>query len=126
MAAQTFSAKEVAAELDTDPRTLRKFLREVIPADEHPGQGGRWVLGKADVNKLKKQFAGWGSKPKSEESDGEAKPKRASKRAKQVEAEEIEDEVVDLEAEEDLDFTDLEDPDLDDLDDLEEDEDEDE
>lgn len=52
---------EFAAELGTDARTARKFLRSITPADQHPGKGSRWVLegNKRELTKMKKQFSEW-------------------------------------------------------------------
>lgn len=52
---------DFAAELGTDSRTARKFLRNITPKDEQPGKGSRWDLpeGKREINKLKKQFSDW-------------------------------------------------------------------
>lgn len=51
------SAKEVAERLDTDPKTLRVFLRaNAIPKSE---ESGRYEFKAADVAKLKKQFTAW-------------------------------------------------------------------
>ena len=35
------TATELAAELETDSRTVRKFLRSVTARDPHPGKGSR-------------------------------------------------------------------------------------
>lgn len=110
--AQQLSAKEVALELKTDARTLRKFLREITPKDEQPGQGGRWTFTKGDVKKLSKQFTTWaekGAKAKAEAVEG-AVAKSKGKKAKDAEPEEI-DETVDI--------TDLDEPSEDELDEIE-------
>lgn len=111
MAATTLSAKEVARDLGTDARTFRKFLREVTPKEEQPGQGGRWTFTSKDVAKLKKQFGQWSDQAartkaakevKDKEKDDDAKkpssPTKGKKRAKLEEAEEIPsgDEPLDL------------------------------
>jgi hypothetical protein len=54
---------DAAAELATDPRTLRKFLRADARARgvETPGKGARWAL-KGDARSLaamKKRFIAW-------------------------------------------------------------------
>lgn len=56
MAAATFSAKDLAAECGTDGRTIRKFLRNYLPAEDQPGQGGRYAFTKGEVNKIAKAF----------------------------------------------------------------------
>lgn len=52
---------ELATELGTDGRTLRKFLRATTPKENHPGKGSRWVLegNKRDIARYQKQFAEW-------------------------------------------------------------------
>lgn len=52
----TINIQELSEALQTQPRTARKFLRSVTPADEQPGKGGRWQIEKAKVRSLKKQF----------------------------------------------------------------------
>lgn len=121
-AAPTLSAKEVARELGTDARTLRKFLREVTPKDDQPGQGGRWTFTKGEVTKIKKKFDKWGDggKIKAEKPEtlvAEAKPAKGKKGKKaQIE------EPTDVTDDEDIDFTDLDDPDEEEIEEEEEDE----
>jgi len=91
-AAQQLSAKEVALELKTDARTLRKFLREITPKDDQPGQGGRWSFTKGDVKKLTKQFETWaekGAKAKAEAVEGAVTKAKSKKAKKSEEPEEI-------------------------------------
>lgn len=57
---ETFSAKEVARQLDTDARTLRKFLRSSASPVDPPGQGGRYEFTAKQVKKVKKAFDSWG------------------------------------------------------------------
>lgn len=52
----TINVQELATELGTDPRTARKFLRNVTPADDQPGKGGRWAIEKKDIRSLKSKF----------------------------------------------------------------------
>lgn len=47
--------KELAAELGTDPKTCRKFLRSIT--DARAGKGGRWAIDSADLPALKERFA---------------------------------------------------------------------
>ena len=77
---------EFAAELGTDTRTARKFLRSITPADQHPGKGSRWVLegNKRELNKMRKQFADWSAA---------AEAKKAEAEKPTAEVEELEDEV---------------------------------
>ena len=61
MANSTLSAKELAAECDTDGRTIRKFLRACTRAAgvANPGKGQRWEIDRKDVRKLKAGFSKW-------------------------------------------------------------------
>lgn len=56
--ARTMTPKEVALELGTDARTLRKFLRTIETVDS-PGKGGRYAIEARKVNSLKKGFNAW-------------------------------------------------------------------
>ena len=53
------SASELATELKTDSRTVRKFLRSVTPKDAQPGKGSRWGIEKKQLRSLRSQFAKW-------------------------------------------------------------------
>ncbi len=53
----TINIATLATELDTDPRTARKFMRSVTPRDEQPGKGARWEIEKRTVASLRKKFA---------------------------------------------------------------------
>lgn len=53
------SPKELAAALDTDPKTVRKFLRQIIAEDNRPGKGSRWVLSADAVPALTTRFNDW-------------------------------------------------------------------
>jgi len=53
----TINIAELAIELDTDPRTARKFMRSITPAEGQPGKGGRWGIEKREVRSLKSKFA---------------------------------------------------------------------
>lgn len=121
--AQTFSAKEAAIECGTDARTLRKFLREFLPQEEQPGQGGRYSFTKGEITKFKKAFSTWSAKGKAATAD--APPAKKGKKAK-AEAPPVEE----LTEDELIDLADLDDPDDDELetteDDVEEELDEDE
>lgn len=56
MANATLSAKEIAAELSTTPRKVRKFLRS---QDSGVGRGNRYSVTSAQVKKMKKAFDAW-------------------------------------------------------------------
>jgi phage terminase Nu1 subunit (DNA packaging protein) len=53
------TASELATELDTDARTIRKFLRSVTPKENQPGKGSRWNFEKKSLRTLRKQFSTW-------------------------------------------------------------------
>jgi hypothetical protein len=61
----TITAKELANRLDTDPRTVRKFLRDNAKAQggevgkDTPGKGKRYAIEAREVASLKKGFAAW-------------------------------------------------------------------
>lgn len=52
------SSKAVAEHLDTEPRTLRRFLRD-DPTYRNAGSGGRYVFTERDLPTLEKRFAAW-------------------------------------------------------------------
>lgn len=57
--AQVLSPAELAVELESDARTIRKFLRSVTPKDEQPGKGSRWTIERRSLRTLRKQYAEW-------------------------------------------------------------------
>lgn len=59
--AQIMTPAQFAEMVDSDGRTVRKFLRSITPKDEQPGKGSRWSLPatKREVTKLQKQFTEW-------------------------------------------------------------------
>lgn len=60
MAATTLTTTEVAAELGTDPRTLRKFLRDSRGEGKAVvGKGARYSFEKREIRSLKSQFGKW-------------------------------------------------------------------
>lgn len=54
--AKTVTAKELAAEYGTDPRTVRKFLRK---QGLGVGQGARYSLDARTVRALRSKFSKW-------------------------------------------------------------------
>jgi len=52
--------KELAVELDTDPKTVRKFLRSLTP--DRAGKGGRWVIDANDLDAIKAKFADYSAR----------------------------------------------------------------
>lgn len=67
----TITINELATDLNSTPREVRKFLRAVTPADEQPGKGHRWQIEKRAVRGLKKQFAEHAAKPAKDNQEAE-------------------------------------------------------
>lgn len=85
--AEKFSAKEAAAQIGTDARTLRKFIRQGKDLPIAPvGQGNRYEFTAKEIKALKKQFLAWGG-GKVEE----ATPAKKEKKGKATEAPTIEE-----------------------------------
>jgi hypothetical protein len=63
---KTLTPKEIAVEFQTDPKTLRKFLRSITPKDDQPGKGSRWSVpaNAKSLTKLRSQFDAWEIKRK--------------------------------------------------------------
>ena len=84
---------EFAATVDSDGRTVRKFLRSITAKENQPGKGSRWELdgSKRSVTKLQKQFAEWSAK------QAEERAARAQKAAEDAAAavDEIDEESLD-------------------------------
>jgi hypothetical protein len=76
----TITVTDLATELNTDPRTARKFLRSITPADAQPGKGSRWAIEKREVRSLKSKFAKF---------EQAAQDARDAKRTPEVIAEEL-------------------------------------
>lgn len=59
----TLTTAEVATELATTPRTLRKFLRADARANDRadslPGKGSRYAIERRDLKGMKSRFAKW-------------------------------------------------------------------
>jgi hypothetical protein len=68
---------QLAAELGTDARTTRKFLRSITPREAQPGKGSRWEIAgtAASVRTMRKQFAAFTA------AQDEAKAKRNEAKA---------------------------------------------
>lgn len=83
------TTKDFAAEIGTDPKTLRKYLRDTTPRDQHPGKGSRWVLPgtKTALTAARKGFAKW------QKEQADAAAERAAKAAKDA-AQAVEDSEV--------------------------------
>jgi hypothetical protein len=112
MPTTNLSAKDLATQCDTDPKTLRKFLREHLRAQEveTPGQGGRYNFTPKEGKALAKAFKAWA---------GGKTERAATKAASKVEAEELIDEVDEIEDIEDIDLDAVDDPSEDELEALE-------
>lgn len=65
---KTLNPKELAIALDSDARTVRKFLRsnESGIAGNAPGKGGRWAIEAKLVRSLKGKFAKWDAAQRAE------------------------------------------------------------
>lgn len=50
------TVSEFSAEIGTDPRTARRFLRSITPKDKQPGKGSRWAIEKRELRSLRKKF----------------------------------------------------------------------
>lgn len=49
------TTKEIAQELDTDPGTVRRYLRTTLP-DHKPEKGNRWSINEDEFQALKAKF----------------------------------------------------------------------
>jgi len=80
----TLTTAEVAAELNTTARTLRKFLRADArannKADTLPGKGSRYAIDRKAIAPMKKRFAKWA------EAEAKARADRAAKVAEEAAA----------------------------------------
>lgn len=65
----TFSAKQVARRVGTDPKTFRKFLRSADSPYEPVGQGSQYEFPKADLLQLKRAFIAWQERKKTHDSN---------------------------------------------------------
>jgi Lon protease-like protein len=123
----TFTAKQLARKVGTDPKTLRKFLRSTASPVEAVGQGGRYEFDSEAAELISNAFKTWSQvRPTKLKEDAveeienddvsdEApapKPKRRSRSKKAVEVEAVEDAIEELE---DMEPTAEELEDLDDL-----------
>lgn len=65
---KTLTVKEIATQFETDPRTLRKFLRSEQGMNAKVGKGHRWAIEARKVNSLRKRFDAWNA-PKVDETE---------------------------------------------------------
>lgn len=59
MAATIMSTKQVAEELGTDQKTLRKFFRSEDSPVERVGQGNRYAVTRGELKRISKAFGAW-------------------------------------------------------------------
>jgi hypothetical protein len=78
----TLDTGKVAANLGTDARTLRKFLRSSASPLEAVGQGARYAITEADLPELREKFEAWRSGKRSSTST----PRSAAPRRPKVKA----------------------------------------
>jgi len=55
----TLTPKELAVRFNTDPRTLRKFLRSEDGKGMRVGKGQRWAIEAREAKSLKRRFDAW-------------------------------------------------------------------
>jgi len=69
----TITAAQLAAELDTTPRELRKFLRSDASGVEKVGKGARYALpgGKREIASFARKFRVWDDARNAAKSDNE-------------------------------------------------------
>ena len=104
-------AKEVAAEVGTDAKTLRQFFRSGKGSFTPVGAGGRYEFKESDVAKIKAEFEAWkAGKPGRGRGTGEGggSTRSRGRGTKVVEVIEEVEEIEELEDLEELDEDDLE------------------
>lgn len=77
---QPLTSREVAELVGTDPKTLRRFLRDPKSTFVAAGQGGRYSFVKKDIAGLKKRFTAWSNAEAKARANREAS--KANKAAK--------------------------------------------
>ena len=90
--AKVLTPTELAAELDTDAKTTRKFLRSITPKENQPGKGARWSIEGRQVRSLKSQFARWDAAQKAARAE---RAQKAADDATAAVAEDVEDVTLD-------------------------------
>lgn len=61
MAAAVLNTRELADQLDTDPKTLRRFFRSPESPVDRVGQGNRYIIERRQLAKLRREFTAWKS-----------------------------------------------------------------
>lgn len=131
----TYTAKQVATRLGTDPKTMRKFFRSSRSTVEPVGQGGRYEFDAEDLPQIRLEFEQWQggtvkgtrdsknaintpAKKKLQESIKKSKPAPAPEIEEDDEFEfvEVDGTGAEIEDPNEEDLADIEDEDLDDLD----------
>lgn len=56
---ETLAAKQVAALLNTDAKTLRQFFRSPASTTEAVGSGGRYEFLESQIDQIRNEFASW-------------------------------------------------------------------
>lgn len=77
----TLDTAKVAAQLGTDARTLRKFLRSNASPLEPVGQGARYAITDADIPELQEKFDAWRSGKRSTSTPKSSTPRKVRARA---------------------------------------------
>lgn len=97
---ETLAAKQVAALLKTDAKTLRQFLRSPASTIEAVGSGGRYEFLESQVDQIRNEFAAWMENKKTRtRTKSEGGSTRRSRKERVIPEEEIAEEVIDLEDE---------------------------
>lgn len=86
--------KELAKRLETDAKTVRKFLRSDASgvAADAPGKGGRWSIDSSNVRSMRKAFGKWNADRLAAIADAKAKAAEDARNAAAT-TEDDEDEV---------------------------------
>lgn len=56
---ETYSAKQIAHRIGTDPKTFRKWLRSTASPYEAVGQGARYEFPVTDLEEIRTKFSAW-------------------------------------------------------------------
>jgi hypothetical protein len=67
----TITVNDLATELESTPREVRKFLRSPESGIEPVGKGSRYAIEKREVRALKSRYAKWDEARKAPEADDE-------------------------------------------------------
>lgn len=83
--AQVLTPKEIALEIGTTPKKLRKFLRspegvKVLKDAANPGKGSRYAIPRTSLKSLKARFIAWDATKQAVEEDA-PKPRNTRKKA---------------------------------------------